>query len=106
MPISNGSFIEPLTASDGIHETATTRPTCLVMAAVSALFGPWDRAEAGVARWCHPHHRDAWSRRRHAAVDRAKMRPVTISVFLADDNLIVRAGVRALLGREPDVDVV
>jgi class 3 adenylate cyclase/FixJ family two-component response regulator len=30
----------------------------------------------------------------------------TISVFLADDNLLVRAGVRALLGREPDVDVV
>lgn len=29
-----------------------------------------------------------------------------ISVFLADDNLIVRAGVRALLGRQPDVDVV
>src|SRR4029079_4819876 len=30
----------------------------------------------------------------------------TISVFLADDNLLVRAGVRALLGREADVDVV
>lgn len=30
----------------------------------------------------------------------------TISVFLADDNLLVRAGVRALLGREPDVEVV
>ena len=29
-----------------------------------------------------------------------------ISVFLADDNLIVRAGVRALLGRQPDVEVV
>ncbi|HTZ07813.1 MAG TPA: adenylate/guanylate cyclase domain-containing protein [Acidimicrobiales bacterium] len=30
----------------------------------------------------------------------------TISVFLADDNLIVRAGVQALLGLEPDVEVV
>jgi len=30
----------------------------------------------------------------------------TISVLLADDNLIVRAGVRALLGREADIDVV
>jgi adenylate cyclase len=30
----------------------------------------------------------------------------TISVFLADDNLIVREGVRALLALEPDVDVV
>jgi len=29
-----------------------------------------------------------------------------ISVVLADDNLIVRAGVRALLAREPDVEVV
>src|ERR687894_1604973 len=30
----------------------------------------------------------------------------TISVFLADDNLIVREGVRALLQRQPDFDVV
>jgi adenylate cyclase len=29
-----------------------------------------------------------------------------ISVFLADDNLIVREGVRALLGLEPDLEVV
>src|SRR5436309_3479923 len=29
-----------------------------------------------------------------------------ISVFLADDNLIVREGVRALLAMEPDVEVV
>jgi DNA-binding NarL/FixJ family response regulator len=31
---------------------------------------------------------------------------MTISVFLADDNLIVREGVRALLNREPDLEVV
>src|SRR5436305_5727532 len=30
----------------------------------------------------------------------------TITVFLADDNLLVREGVRALLQREPDLDVV
>ncbi|MDQ3112476.1 MAG: response regulator transcription factor, partial [Actinomycetota bacterium] len=30
----------------------------------------------------------------------------TISVFLADDNVIVREGVRALLGIEPDLEVV
>jgi len=30
----------------------------------------------------------------------------TITVFLADDNLIVREGVRALLGLEPDLEVV
>ena len=30
----------------------------------------------------------------------------TISVFLADDNLIVREGVRALLALEPDVEIV
>ena len=29
-----------------------------------------------------------------------------ITVFLADDNLIVREGVRALLGMEPDIEVV
>lgn len=29
-----------------------------------------------------------------------------ITVFLADDNLIVREGVRALLNRQRDVDVV
>ena len=29
-----------------------------------------------------------------------------ITVFLADDNLIVREGVRALLNREPDIEVV
>lgn len=29
-----------------------------------------------------------------------------ITVFLADDNLIVRAGVRALIAREPDLEVV
>jgi DNA-binding NarL/FixJ family response regulator len=29
----------------------------------------------------------------------------TISVVLADDNLIVREGVRALINRSPDLDV-
>ncbi|HEV3293283.1 MAG TPA: hypothetical protein VG123_30260 [Streptosporangiaceae bacterium] len=32
--------------------------------------------------------------------------PATISVFLADDNLIVREGVRALIERHPDLAVV
>jgi adenylate cyclase len=32
--------------------------------------------------------------------------PGTITVLLADDNLIVRAGVRALLGRQSDLEVV
>ena len=31
---------------------------------------------------------------------------MTISVFLADGNLLVREGVRALIAREPDLDVV
>src|SRR5436190_20594793 len=30
----------------------------------------------------------------------------TISVFLADDNLLVREGVRALLQRHPDLEIV
>ena len=37
-----------------------------------------------------------------AGVDAAR----TISVFLADDNLLVREGVRALLSIEPDLDVI
>jgi class 3 adenylate cyclase/FixJ family two-component response regulator len=32
--------------------------------------------------------------------------PGGITVFLADDNVIVREGVRALLSREPDLDIV
>src|SRR5215471_7958809 len=32
--------------------------------------------------------------------------PGTITVFLADDNLIVREGVRALINRHPDLEVV
>ena len=31
---------------------------------------------------------------------------VTIRVVLADDNLIVREGVRALIGTAPDIEVV
>ncbi len=31
---------------------------------------------------------------------------MTISVFLADDNLIVREGVKALLDLEEDIDVI
>ena len=34
------------------------------------------------------------------------MRDGRITVFLADDNLIVREGVRALLGLEPDLEIV
>ena len=30
----------------------------------------------------------------------------SISVFLADDNLIVREGVRALVSGEPDLEIV
>ena len=30
----------------------------------------------------------------------------TITVFLADDNLIIREGVRALVARQPDLEVV
>ena len=36
----------------------------------------------------------------------SEMEPQAISVFLADDNLIVREGVRALLDIEPDIEVV
>src|SRR6185369_4511082 len=46
-----------------------------------------------------------------ATLPRAAAWPVmvhveTISVLLADDNFIVREGVRALLDRDPSVDVV
>ncbi|HEY2332411.1 MAG TPA: response regulator transcription factor, partial [Acidimicrobiales bacterium] len=32
--------------------------------------------------------------------------PARITVYLADDNLLVRAGVRALLGRQPGIEIV
>ena len=32
--------------------------------------------------------------------------PSTISVFLADDNIIVREGVRAMLARNADIEIV
>ncbi|HET6965400.1 MAG TPA: adenylate/guanylate cyclase domain-containing protein [Acidimicrobiales bacterium] len=41
-----------------------------------------------------------------AVTDSTRSTESTISVFLADDNLIVREGVRALLTSEPDLDVV
>jgi class 3 adenylate cyclase/DNA-binding LytR/AlgR family response regulator len=49
-----------------------------------------------------------WERTQHTTDDDggAQRQMGTISVFLADDNLIVRAGVRALLARIDDVEVV
>ena len=32
--------------------------------------------------------------------------PATITVFLADDSVLIREGVRAMLAREADLDVV
>ncbi len=51
---------------------------------------------------CGPHTcpRGWWS------TDNGRVPAETITVFLADDNLIVREGVRALLGLEADLEIV
>jgi adenylate cyclase len=61
------------------------------------------RQEGGASRTPRPHG-CALARPRPPAHTGNQM--AQISVFLADDNLLVRAGVRALLGREEDVEVV
>src|SRR5215207_1064751 len=40
------------------------------------------------------------------AVTGSGARSAAITVFLADDNLLVRTGVRALLQRHPDLEIV
>src|SRR5260221_7931284 len=75
------------------------------------------RAPTGVA-WCGCHHHDHTGspERQHTRDLRGMMGEAAeedcegtdnrITAFLADDNLLVREGVRALLQRHPDLEVV
>src|SRR4051794_23599384 len=68
-----------------------------------------DSRSAGLT-WCGCHPRDAaWSCPSVGGAVAASMVPTMpdqITVFLADDNLLVREGVRALVNREDDLEVV
>ena len=111
----------PVTASDGIHDTVVTDDSTRMSASTgsadtSTLGARRDRPK-GAARWLAARHLPAavcqhpppggpapLDRGARVLANGAGGRPIT--VFLADDNLIVREGVRALLGREPDLEVV
>src|SRR5215210_5654664 len=107
MPTENGIFMTPLMASDGIHERAIANE-CTRMPAPYDARGGGGRggpglpggglAPLGSACLCP-------SPGPRANVACAAMGD-GITVFLADDNLIVRAGVRALLNRDADFEIV
>src|SRR4051812_31241983 len=119
MPESNVPFrTAPVTASEGIHETlvtddstrmfgsspATVRVREYVATAVSGegVGHHGIRGSAPLAAGDSPPCRDRsenleWSFMGDGLSDGV------ITVFLADDNLIVREGVRALLALEPDL---
>jgi hypothetical protein len=48
----------------------------------------------------------AWSPAERKPLRASPTEDPAITVFLADDNLLVREGVRALLGLEPDLQVI
>src|SRR5918997_254730 len=107
MPAEKGSFMTPLTASEGIHERAIANE-CTRMPARYDGGGGRGRGRPGLARgWLAPRGSACLcpSPGPPANVACAAM-GAGITVFLADDNLIVRAGVRALLNRDPDFEIV
>src|SRR5918997_5416382 len=107
MPAEKGIFMTPLIASDGIHERATTK-LCTRMAARYDAGARRGRGGPRLPPGGLPPLRSAClcpSPRPSANVAFAAM-GAGITVFLADDNLIVRAGVRALLNRDPDFEIV
>ncbi len=114
IPASKATRVPPRTASDGIHDSVVTE----LSIRIATLCGPASAATSVVPRFrrCGWHHR-AWRARalgRTAGLwDNCCIMDATttaggsvISVFLADDNVIVREGVRTLLQRQPDLDVV
>ena len=105
----------PLTASDGIHDTATTLDSIFIVTLLASAAstiacravgpkGADQRRMVGLAP--PPGRMAAPSPSSAGSGSMVTMPDGVITVVLADDNLIVRAGVRALLAREPDVEVV
>src|SRR5687768_14771415 len=96
----------PFTASDGIHDTATTLDSIFIaplLLRVGPIIRPLQRRPKGSA-WHHgggagpPPARMAAPSPRSVRCDWMDDMPDgVITVVLADDNLLVRSGVRALL---------
>jgi class 3 adenylate cyclase/DNA-binding NarL/FixJ family response regulator len=100
--VSNGRRVMPLTASDGIQEIEVTlRWMRSAMAAPYAAPRPRVH-EASPTSMVVPAPLAAPCRRRQLTA----MAAGSISVFLADDNVIVREGVRALLNLSDGIEVV
>src|SRR4051812_22852991 len=96
----------PRTASEGIQErqvaVASWRLIMIRTGRKRSLAGhgaAWRRWGVG-SHTTRDQPPPLWSRAR------VRMMIVVITVLLADDNLIVREGVRAMLSREEDIEVV
>jgi DNA-binding NarL/FixJ family response regulator len=104
--VANPAFIGPVTASDGIHDSDVTLDSTLMAQTVgrtrpgAVVRQPADR------KGCQHTFADGPANLVAGAVEVRNGAVDSISVLLADDNLIVREGVRALLKRDPTIDVV
>src|SRR5438105_470833 len=105
-------LFRPVTASDGIHEIEVTDDATR-MIAPSDEYRPTVRALRPDGEGRSPRRPGGGSPTTGAGVDHlARHRSsgdaadVGITVFLADDNVIVREGVRALLSMESDLEIV
>src|SRR3989440_212624 len=92
-PRSKGARLNPPIASEGIHDTEVTDDSIRMAQILRRVSTPRDLVAASL---------DQTGRLR----SNRGMPAQKISVFLADDNLIVREGVRALIGSAADMEVV
>ena len=109
----------PPTASDGIHESDTTSRSIRI---AGIICGPATRREGtgtslpvvlvpprtGLLAPCRRRRSSGGMGRAQFgaedAMEKGRSSGAGITVFLADDNLLVRVGVRALLQRQPDLE--
>ena len=103
-----------MTASDGIHDTDVTESSIRMIGSLVGGPDALDLTDQGRLRQ-GGHHRTQGGgyptlpMGATHLVDRRRIYealPVSITVFLADDNVIVREGVRALLNMESDIEIV
>src|SRR5882672_1257198 len=117
------ALLSPLTASDGIHDSDVTDDSTR-MNDLPGSGVPRTRRDAlqTVTSSRPPRHGAARCRGGDASTPQARGRPPLwarvrsgsnrsvadpiITVFLADDSLLVREGVRALLTLQPDLEVI